>query len=64
MTTMRLLSFCALLAAFAACSNPASRESANPGVAPSGGLGTLNAPYYQGADPNFPRGGSGSRGGS
>jgi hypothetical protein len=61
MATMRLISMCALFAALAACNNPAPRGSADPGVAPSGRGGAPNAPYYQGADPNFrPRSGGGS----
>jgi hypothetical protein len=61
MATMRLVSLCALLAALAACGSPPPRGYAQPGVASSGDLATLNAPYYVGAEPGSrPKG---SRGG-
>ena len=57
----------ALLGAAVACSSsssPLPRGAATQGVAPApGSERSLNAPYYQGADPDFRRGSSGSRGG-
>ena len=59
---LRLIGIAALLGAAVACADPPSRGTASPGVAPGSGR-ALNAPYYQGANPDFPRGTSGSRGG-
>ena len=64
---LRFFGAAGLLGAAVACSNPSSpppRGAATQGVAPAPGSERgLNAPYYQGADPDFPRWGRGSRGG-
>ena len=59
MATKHLVSLCVLFVALAACTDrPAPRGSAYQGAPASGDRGTLNAPYYTGADPAFrPRGG-------
>ena len=60
MAITRLVSLCALFAALAACGNPPPRGHAQPGVASSGDLATLNSPYYVGAEPGSrPRGSGG-----
>ncbi len=68
-TFKTLLGMAAALALTTACTDrpaprgsayqaPAPRGSAYQGVPASGDRGTLNAPYYSGADPAFrPRGG-------
>ena len=62
-STLRLIGIAALLGATVACTDPPPRGAAYPGVAPaSGAERALNAPYYQGADPDFPRGSGGRRG--
>ena len=61
MNTIRLLSLGGLLLAGAACSNPAPRSSADPGVVQNRNPRSLNAPYYTGSDPDFPRGGRAGR---
>ena len=63
-TALRLIGIAALFGAVLACADPPPRRAANPAVAPpSGSERALNSPYYQGADPAFPRGsGGGSRG--
>ena len=61
---LRLAAASIVLAATAACTDPAPRSSANPSVAvPSSTNRGANAPYYQGADPANPRPGMGARGG-
>jgi len=61
---LRLAAASIVLAATAACSDPAPRSSAVPSVAipPSTERG-VNTPYYQGADPANQRPGMGARGG-
>ena len=60
---LRLIGIAALLGAAVACADPPPRGAANPGVSPSPGTQrNPNAPYYQGADPDFPRGGRGGGG--
>lgn len=39
----------------AACAEPAPRGPASPGVAVPPTSPSVNAPYYQGSDPSFPR---------
>lgn len=63
MTTMRLLPLAALLATLGACSNPAPRGTADPGVVQNQNPRSLNAPYYTGSDPDFQRGGRAGRSG-
>jgi hypothetical protein len=61
MATMRLISMCALFTALVACGNPNPRSYADQGVVQDGGRGTLNTPYYTGADPSHqPRSGGGN----
>ncbi len=51
-----------LLAALAAaCGPPVPRGTAQQGVPPTGERRAQDAPYYLGADPDFPRGVRGSR---
>ena len=60
---LRLIEVAALLGAAAACADPPPRRAANPGVLSSPGAERApNAPYYQGSDPDFPRGSGGRRG--
>ena len=52
MTTKHFISLCALFVALAACADrPTPRGSAYQGAPASGDRGTLNAPYYTGAEP-------------
>jgi hypothetical protein len=64
---VRFVGAAALLGTAVACSNPPNpppRGAATQGVAPApASERSLNAPYYTGADPDFRRGSSGSRGG-
>lgn len=50
----RLTIASALLAGLAACA-PTPYGSADQGVAAGSDRNALNAPYYQGSDPNHPR---------
>jgi hypothetical protein len=52
-----------LLVALAACGPPVPRDTAQQGVPWTGDRRAQDARYYQGADPDFPRGVRGSRGG-
>ena len=62
-TVLRLIGIAALLGAAVACADPPPRGAADPGVAPAPGAERApNAPYYQGGDPDFPRGSGGRRG--
>jgi hypothetical protein len=63
MNTIRLLSLAALLATFGACSSPTPRGTADPGVTQNQNPRSLNAPYYTGSDPDYPRGGRAGRSG-
>ena len=62
---LRLAAASIVLAATAACTDPAPRSSANPlrGLVPSSTDRGANTPYYQGADPANPRPGMGAKGG-
>jgi hypothetical protein len=59
---LRFTGIAAILAMAIACADSTPRRAANPGVSTApGSERALNAPYYQGADPDFPRGTGGSR---
>lgn len=55
---LRLISGIILLSSIVACSNPQPRGVANPGVTQTAPATAPNAPYYTGADPDFPRTGA------
>ncbi len=62
-TLPRLIGTAVLFGAAVACADPPPPGAANAGVAPAPGTERApNAPYYQGGDPDFPRGSRGRRG--
>ena len=52
----RAVGMALVLALLAACSQPAPRGTAYQGVPPTGDRRAQDVPYYQGADPAYPRG--------